>query len=75
MFVDYEDEHEPRSSTGVPWSVASDPANNGRFTVDAEVDFALKARQRAVAEYEAAYDAADFAAHVFTVVEPPPLTE
>lgn len=74
MFVDYEDEHEPKSSTGVPWSVASDPANRGRFTVEAETDFALEARQKVVADYEAKYDAADMSAIVFSVV-PPPTTE
>ena len=75
MFVDYEAEHEPKSSTGVPWSVASDPANRGRFGVDAEIDFALEARQRAVAEYEAMPGDNDLSAYVFTVVSPPPLTE
>lgn len=75
MFVDYEDEHEPKSVTGVPWSIASDPANHGRFKVVADTDFALKAQQKAVAEYEAMPGDNDLSAYVFSVVSPPPLTE
>lgn len=74
LFVDYEAEHEQKSVTGVPMDVATDPANRGRFTVEAETDFALEARQKMVADYEAKYKAADMAAIVFSVV-PPPITE
>ena len=74
FFVDYENQHEPKSSTGVPWSIASEPANRGRFGVEAEIDFALEARQRAVAEYQAMPGDNDLSAYVFSVV-PPPTTE
>ena len=59
----------------MPWSVASDPANRGRFGVEAETDFALEAQQKVVADYEAKYEAADMSAIVFSVVSPPPLAE
>lgn len=78
LIRDHDDEHQPRSSTGIPWSVATDPQNRGRFVVDADTDFALEARNAIEREYEAKYgehSRDDLRSVVFTVVPPPPVTE
>lgn len=78
LIRDFNDEHQPRSSTGIPWSVATDPKNRGRFTVDAETDFALESKNAVVREYEAKYgkdSAEDLRSTVFMVVAPPDITE
>lgn len=59
----------------MPWSVASDPANRGRFPVDVDIDFAIEARNKKWDEYKAAYPDADLGAYVMSVGEPPPATE
>lgn len=70
FFVDFDDEHQLRSPTGVPWDVAMDSANQGRFEVDVFQDLAAEAVSKKRAEYEAAYPDADLSSYRFVAVPP-----
>lgn len=55
LLADFEDEHEARSTTGVPASEAFDPALNGSWQVEVIEDFAAAALAREQEAYRKKY--------------------